>query len=183
VIDLSETVSGMLKMLRRLIGESLELAWQPGKGAIMIKMDPSQINQILANLAVNARLATCGTGRLTIVTRTKIVDRAFCSLHLEARPGEYAVLAVSDNGCGMDKNTAEHIFEPFFTTRKMGTERAGLGTDYGIVKHNYCLSTSQRAGSGTTFDIYHPRCSTPIDTAPHTERGSRQKRLRNCAGG
>ncbi len=178
VIDLSETVSGMLKMLRRLIGESLELAWQPGKGAIMIKMDPSQINQILANLAVNARLATCGTGRLTIVTRTKIVDRAFCSLHLEARPGEYAVLAVSDNGCGMDKNTAEHIFEPFFTTRKMGSGTGlGLATVYGIVKQNYgFIVVSSELGAGTTFDIYLPRCTTPIDTGPSHESAAPVKK-------
>jgi PAS domain S-box-containing protein len=158
VIDLTATVEGTLKMLQRLLGAAVELVWLPGTGDMTVKLDPSQIDQILANLAVNARDAIAGAGRLVIETRNTTFDQAFCDQHADTHPGEYAMLAVNDNGCGMDKKTIEHIFEPFFTTKKVG-EGTGLGlaTVYGIVKQNHGLiNVYSEPGMGTTFKIYLP---------------------------
>ena len=114
--DLNETVEGMLKMLRRLIGEDIDLSWQPETNLWPVKMDPVQIDQILANLAVNARDAIAGVGKVTIETQSVILEEAYCAEPAGFIPGEFAMLAVSDNGCGMDKTTLNQIFEPFFST-------------------------------------------------------------------
>ena len=159
VLDLNDTVVMMLKMLRRLIGENIELTWQPGSGDTTIKIDPSQIDQILANLAVNARDAIGGVGKLVIETENTTLDPSFCTKNVDAVPGEYVMLAVSDNGCGMDKATIEHIFEPFFTTKSVG-EGTGLGlaTVYGIIKQNRgVITVYSKPGYGTTFRIYLPK--------------------------
>ena len=159
VIDLTATVSGMLKMLLRLIGENIELSWLPGSGNTTVNIDPSQVDQILANLVVNARDAIGGVGKLTIETRNATLDSAFCAEHPGAQPGEYVMLVVSDTGCGMDKRTIEHIFEPFFTTKKVG-EGTGLGlaTVYGIVKQNHgYITVESKPRAGATFRIYLPR--------------------------
>jgi CheY-like chemotaxis protein len=159
VLDLNDMVSGMLKMLQRLIGEDIDLAWNPGHDIGSVKIDPSQIDQLLANLAVNARDAIAGVGKVTIETGRVTLDEAYCAEHVGFVPGEFALLAVSDDGCGMDKETLDRIFEPFFTTKRMG-EGTGLGlaTVYGIVKQNGAfINVYSEPGKGTTFRIYFPR--------------------------
>ncbi|MCD4653305.1 PAS domain S-box protein, partial [bacterium] len=137
VLDLNDTVEGMLKMLRRLIGEDIDLAWMPGTGLWPVKVDPSQIDQILANLCVNARDAIAGVGKMTIETGNTTLDESYCASHAGFVPGKYVLLSVSDSGCGMDEETSNKSFEPFFTTKKMGKGTGlGLSTVYGIVKQN-----------------------------------------------
>jgi PAS domain S-box-containing protein len=159
IVDMNETVEGMLKMLRRLIGENIDLNWQPGAGLWPVMMDPSQIDQILANLCVNGRDAIAGVGKITIKTGNCTLDELYCSAHVDMVPGEFAQLTVSDNGCGMDQETAARIFEPFFTTKASGKGTGlGLATVYGIVKQNNgCIDTYSKPGLGTTFRIHLPR--------------------------
>ncbi|OGQ88523.1 MAG: hypothetical protein A2512_11915 [Deltaproteobacteria bacterium RIFOXYD12_FULL_56_24] len=159
VVDINKTVEMMLKMLRRLIGEDIDLAWLPGAGIWPIKADPSQIDQILANLCVNARDAIAGVGKVTIETRNEIIDETYCADHPEAVPGEYLLLAVSDDGCGMDKQTLGKIFEPFFTTKEQGKGTGlGLATVYGITKQSQgFINVYSEPGQGSTFKIYLPR--------------------------
>ncbi len=126
ILDLNDTVEGMLKMLRRLIGEDIDLAWRPGSGLGWIKMDPAQIDQMLANLCVNARDAINGVGKVTVETHMASFDEDYCASHAGFVPGEYVQLAVSDDGCGMDKETLDSIFEPFFTTKDVNQ---GTGLD------------------------------------------------------
>ncbi|MGD9974729.1 MAG: transporter substrate-binding domain-containing protein [Desulfatirhabdiaceae bacterium] len=168
VLDLNETVEGMLKMLRRLIGEDIDLYWKPGSGLGAVKMDPSQIDQILANLCVNARDAISGVGRLTIETANVRFDPAYCADHSGFVPGEYVMLAVSDNGCGMDKETLKNLFEPFFTTKDVGQGTGlGLATVYGIVRQNEgFINVYSEPDQGSTFRIYLPR---------HTEKGDQRQ--------
>jgi len=159
VLDLNETVEGTLKMLRRLIGEDIELAWRPGHNVGPVRIDPSQIDQILANLCVNARDAIGNTGTIAIETSSAIFDDAYCAQNLGFLPGHYALLAVSDNGCGMDKNMLKNLFEPFFTTKEIGKGTGlGLATVYGIVKQNSgFINVYSELGQGSTFRIYLPQ--------------------------
>ncbi|MEW6366834.1 MAG: ATP-binding protein [Acidobacteriota bacterium] len=159
MLDLNDSVSGILKMLRRLIGEDVDLDWRPAHERCMVRMDPSQIDQILANLAVNARDAITGVGKVTIETGIVVVDEADCADHAELVPGQYVLMAFSDDGCGMDKEILEHLFEPFFTTKeKYKGTGLGLATVYGIVKQNEgFISVASEPGQGTTFRIYLPR--------------------------
>jgi CheY-like chemotaxis protein len=171
VLDLNDTVSGMLKMLQRLIGEDIDLVLIPGHDLWSVKMDPSQLDQILANLVVNARDAIDGAGRVTIETANVIIDKAYCADHLDCVPGEYVTLSVEDTGCGMSLETLSNIFEPFFTTKGVG-EGTGLGlaTVYGIVKQNEgFIAIASEPGQGTKFTIHIPRitdtvCKTSIET-------------------
>ena len=159
VLDLNDTVASMLKLLRRLIGEDIDLAWMPCVDVWPVKLDPSQIDQILANLAVNARDAIGGVGKLTIQTTNVTLDEAYCAEHVGSVPGDYVLLALSDDGCGMDAETVGHLFEPFFTTKGVG-EGTGLGlaTVYGIVRQNNgFIDVCSEPGEGTTFRIYLPR--------------------------
>ena len=159
VLNLNETITGMFNMLKRLIGEAISLKWQPGDDLWPVKVDPSQIDQILANLCVNARDSIADIGKITIETGNNIVDEGYCANNLGFVPGEYVRLSVSDNGCGMDKKTLAHIFEPFFTTKALG-EGTGLGlsTVYGAVKQNNgFINVYSEPGLGTTFTIYLPR--------------------------
>jgi len=159
VLDLNQTIDGMLNMLRRLIGENINLIWVPGSGLWPIKMDPSQIDQILANLCVNARDAIAGVGKLTVETENTSFDQEYCEGHAGALPGEYVRISVSDTGIGMDKQTLTHIFEPFFTTKGVGEGTGiGLATVYGAVKQNNgYINAYSEPGLGTTFTIYIPR--------------------------
>jgi len=167
VLDLNSTVLGMLKMLRRLIGEDIELEWLPGKDLGLVKMDPSQIDQILANLCINARDAIGDTGRVTIETDNAVLDEDYCVVHAGSIPGEYVLLIVSDSGCGMDHETVSHLFEPFFTTKERGKGTGlGLAMIYGIVKQNNgFINVYSEPGQGTTFKIYLPRL-TDVSDAP-----------------
>jgi two-component system, cell cycle sensor histidine kinase and response regulator CckA len=166
VIDLNEIVAGMLKMLLRLIDEDIDLVWVPGKRLWPIKIDPSQIDQILANLCVNARDAIAGAGKITVETGNCALDEEYCSAHVGFVSGQYVKLDVRDNGCGMDKEILSHIFEPFFTTKGVN-EGTGLGlaTVYGIVKQNDgFVNVYSEQGQGTTFSIYLPRYVGTITT-------------------
>ncbi|MDD3814767.1 MAG: PAS domain S-box protein [Desulfocapsaceae bacterium] len=167
IIDLNDTVAGMLKMLQRLIGENIDLAWLPGHGLWPVKMDPSQLDQILANLMINARDAIADTGRITIETDNISLDTVYCADHPGFCPGEYVLLVVSDNGCGIDKEILAHIFEPFFTTKEKGKGTGlGLATVYGIVKQNNgFVNVYSEPGQGTTFRIYLPSFTTETVTA------------------
>ncbi|MBI5590099.1 MAG: PAS domain S-box protein [Deltaproteobacteria bacterium] len=159
VLDMNDTVSSMLKMLLRLIGEDIDLVWRPGADLWQVRIDPSQIDQLLANLCVNARDSITGVGKVTIETENIAFDEAYCAVHLGFVCGEYVMLAVSDNGCGMGKETLPHIFEPFFTTKEEGKGTGlGLATVYGIVKQNNgFVNVYSEPDKGTTFKIYLPR--------------------------
>ncbi len=159
VLDLNETIEGMLKMLRRLIGEDIDLTWLPDTKLWPVKMDQSQIDQILANLCINARDAISGVGKVTIATRNVVRDAAYCAGQTDCIIGEYACLTVSDNGSGMDAATQAQIFEPFFTTKDVSKGTGlGLATVYGIVKQNNGFINLRSApGQGTEFNIHLPR--------------------------
>jgi len=159
VLDLNKMVDGMLNMLQRLIGEDIDLVWLPGKDLWPVNIDPSQIDQILANLCVNARDAIAGVGKLTIETGICTFDESYCAVHMGFISGEYVFLAVSDNGSGMDAETKGKIFEPFFTTKPMDKGTGlGLSTVYGIVKQNNgFINVYSEPGQGTTFKIYLSR--------------------------
>ncbi len=159
VLDLNETVEGTLKMLRRLIGEDIELVWKPGAHLWKVKLDPAQIDQILANLCVNARDAIGGVGTVILETENVVLTEKYCATRAEVVPGEYVMLAVTDNGCGMDKETMAKIFEPFFTIKEIGKGTGlGLATVYGIVRQNKgFVNVYSEPGAGTTFKIYFPR--------------------------
>jgi PAS domain S-box-containing protein len=159
VLDLKENVASMLKMLRRLIGEEINLLWQPDEEVWPVKMDPSQMDQILVNLCVNARDAIAGIGMIGIETRNVTVDPDSRTKQIGLIPGEYVLLTVSDDGCGMDKEISNKIFEPFFTTKEEGQGTGlGLATVYGIVKQNGgFIDVDSEPGQGTSFKIYLPR--------------------------
>ena len=117
VLNLNEVVAGSLQMLRRMIGEDINLAWVPGNSLWSVRIDPTQVHQILANLAANARDAIAGVGQLTIRTENVTFDDAYCMAHTGFLPGQYVALEVTDDGRGMDQETQAHIFEPFYTRR------------------------------------------------------------------
>ena len=167
VLDLNTTVSGMLKMLRRLIGEDINLVWTPGPDLWPVKIDPSQVDQILANLAVNARDAMPGGGALSIETKNVTIDDAYCASGKDFQPGEYVMLSVADSGCGMNKETMDKLFEPFFTTKELGKGTGlGLSTIFGAVKQNNgFIHVYSEPGHGSTFKIYLPHCRDPLGVA------------------
>ncbi len=159
VLDLNETVESMFKMLQRLIGEDIALTWRPAAELWPVKMDPSQVDQALANLCVNSRDAIDGVGKITIETENVRFGEAYCVDHPGLVPGQYVQLAVSDNGCGMGAETLARVFEPFFTTKGAG-EGTGLGlaTVHGVVKQNDgFVNAYSEPGHGSTFRIYLPR--------------------------
>ena len=158
VLDLNEAVEKTLDMLRRLIGEGIDLLWKPGREIAPVKMDPSQIEQVLTNLCINARDAIGDMGRIIIETGLADFDDAYCRDHLGYIPGLYVLLAVSDDGCGMDSETLSHLFEPFFTTKEMGKGTGlGMATVYGIVKQNQgFINVYTEPGQGSTFRLYLP---------------------------
>ncbi len=157
-IDLNVTIEQTLNMLRKLIGEDIDLAWLPSSSVCTIFADPSQLDQVLTNLCINARDAIGANGKITIETCAVEFDEEYCSSNAECKPGKYVMLAVSDNGCGMDRETVESIFEPFFSLK--GDEGTGLGmsTVYGIVKQNKGLiNVYSEKGKGTSVKVYFPK--------------------------
>jgi PAS domain S-box-containing protein len=165
-LALNEHITETKKTLSRLIGEDMELSFHPGQDLWTIKFDPSQLDQILMNLVVNARDAMPNGGRATIETANVCIDGTYCSKHYFFTPGEYVLLEVSDEGIGMDEATLSHIFEPFFTTKEVGRGTGlGLATVYGIVKQNGgFINVYSEPGQGATFKIYFPR--TIAEEAP-----------------
>jgi len=159
VMDLNDIVAGMLNMLRRLIGEQIDLLWMPATDLWQVKMDPTQVDQIVANLAVNARDSISGAGKITIETGRAEFDETYCTQYADFAVGQYVMLEISDNGNGMDKDTKNKIFEPFFTTKEIGKGTGmGLATVYGIVKQNKgFINVESEPGKGATFKIYLPR--------------------------
>jgi PAS domain S-box-containing protein len=159
VLDLNDRVTDMLKMLRRLIGEDIDLVWMPGADLWPVKIDPSQIDQLLTNLCVNARDAIAGVGKVTIETENTSFDEDYCSVNSGFICGEYVMLAVSDNGCGMTKEVLDRLFEPFFTTKEVGKGTGlGLATVHGIVKQNKgFINLYSEPDNGSSFKIYLPR--------------------------
>ncbi len=177
VINVNDSVTGMLKMLQRLIGEDINLLWIPGDSPWLVKIDPAQIDQILANLCVNARDAISGVGKVTIETKNIVLDQAFCSEHTGSMPGNYVLIKVVDDGCGMDNSTLENLFEPFFTTKQIG-EGTGLGlsTVYGIIKQNDgYIAVNSQPGKGTTFKVYLPQTRNSLEIKGKLEYGTIQK--------
>jgi len=180
VLDLNAVVTENLKMLNRLIGEDVDLVMVPGADIGAVKADPGQIEQVIMNLAVNARDAMPQGGRLTIETANATLDESYARFHAPVTPGEYVMLAISDTGSGMDSETQSHIFEPFFTTKGPKGTGLGLSTVYGIVKQSggYIWVDSE-PGKGTTFRIYLPRAtetgeqpaSQPAVAAARPDRG------------
>nr|NJM00949.1 PAS domain S-box protein [Desulfobacula sp.] len=177
ILHLNRTVQQMITMLHRLIGEDIDLIWKPAEDLWPVKMDPSQIDQILANLCVNARDAITGVGKITIETGMKTFDPAYCAEHTGFVPGDFVLLALSDNGCGMDRKTLDSLFEPFFTTKDLGKGTGlGLAMVYGIVRQNNgFINVYSEPGKGTVFRIYLPRylsgdeaagISPPAEPAP-----------------
>ncbi|MCF8026327.1 MAG: PAS domain S-box protein [Desulfobacteraceae bacterium] len=159
VMNLNDNVASMLKMLQQLIGENIDLHWKPGRNLWLIKMDFSQLDQILANLVVNARDAIADIGKITIETKNVEFDEQYCDTHTGSVPGQFVMLTVSDTGCGMEKEVFDNLFEPFFTTKKIGKGTGlGLSTIYGIVKQNSgFINVYSEPGQGTTLRIYLPR--------------------------
>ena len=159
VLDLNQTIENMLRMIQRLIGENIDLVWLPGQDLKQIKMDPSQLDQMLANLCINARDAIKDMGQITIETRNITIDADYCLDHAGFVPGEFVLLSVSDSGCGMDQETLARAFEPFFTTKELGKGTGlGLATVYGIIKQNRgFINMYSEPGKGTSFALYFPR--------------------------
>jgi len=159
VLDLNEVVSGILMMLKRLIGEAVGLEWVPGPGLWPVRMDPGQVSQMLANLCVNAKDAIDGVGNIVIETGNVTLDAVQCSDRPGAVPGDYVSMSVSDTGSGMDRETMTNIFEPFFTTKSIGKGTGlGLATVYGIVRQNEgFVEVASKLGEGSVFTIYLPR--------------------------
>lgn len=165
LIDLNSKVSGTLKLVSRLLGEHINLVWQPDGSICPIRIDPVQIDQILTNLCINAGDAISGTGNVRIETHNIILDEQACNADPEFTPGAFVQLIVADDGCGFDHCIKEHIFEPFFTTKEAGKGTGlGLATVYGIVKQNNgFIEASSEPGKGSSFCIYFPRIEGEVD--------------------
>ncbi|MGM0601432.1 MAG: ATP-binding protein [Candidatus Rifleibacteriota bacterium] len=158
VIDMNKSIESMLKMLRQVVGEKIDLIWRPGPDLYPAKMDPVQIDQILLNLCLNAKAAIEGRGQVTVATKKVSFDESFCKKNAGYLEGKYIMIEVSDTGCGMTDKILTQVFEPFFTTREVGQGTGlGLSTIEGIVKQNKGFTkVTSKPGSGTTFKIYLP---------------------------
>jgi CheY-like chemotaxis protein len=168
-MNLNKQIVQVEKLLRRSISKMIDIKLELSADVPEINADASQIEQVLINLAVNARDAMPDVGQLTLRTSIVTLDEEYCRLHVEANPGEHVLLEVSDAGHGMDKETVKHIFEPFFTTKEIGRGTGlGLAMVHGIVKqHNGHITVYSEVGLGTTFKVYLP--AIPADVEPDVE--------------
>jgi len=176
VLDLNHVVANIHKMLRRLIGEDIDLVMVPAQNLGQVRVDPGQIEQVLLNLVVNARDAMPQGGKIVIETANVALDSSYAGGHFPVNSGPYAMLAVSDSGCGMSAEIQSHIFEPFFTTKEQGKGTGlGLAMVYGIVKQSegYIWVYSE-VGKGTAFKIYFPR----VDAQPPQQEAAKVSRER-----
>ncbi|BDD88377.1 PAS domain S-box protein [Desulfofustis limnaeus] len=182
VLDLNQAITNLRGMIRRLIGENIELIWQLGDELWPVFMDPTQIDQILINLLVNARDAITDVGTISIETHITTIDDEYCQTHYGFAPGDFVTLSITDNGCGMDRATREKLFEPFFTTKMRGKGTGlGLATVYGILQQNNCfINVYSEPGQGSMFTIYLPRYRQDNDATelqpilPHSRRRGRE---------
>ena len=159
VMDINKAVEDNIKMLGRLIGEDIDLKFTPAEDVWKVLMDSTQVNQILVNLAVNARDAIDGVGKISIETKNVFFDENYCRINNDVTPGQYVMIEFSDTGCGMDKEIREKVFEPFFTTKEEGKGTGlGLSTIFGIISQNKgFIKLYSEPGIGTSFKIYLPR--------------------------
>jgi two-component system, cell cycle sensor histidine kinase and response regulator CckA len=164
VLDMNEVLSSVEKMLQRVLGEDIELTFVAGAALGRVRADPGSIEQVIMNLAVNARDAMSVGGRLTVETANVVLDEEHAKNHLGAKPGPYVMLSVTDTGCGIDKPTLVRIFEPFFTTKEKGKGTGlGLSTVFGIVQQSGGnVWVYSEPGIGTTFKIYLPRIESTV---------------------
>jgi signal transduction histidine kinase/PAS domain-containing protein/ActR/RegA family two-component response regulator len=178
VVNLNETLAAMLDMLKRVVGTEIDLDWQPEQDLWPVNVDPSQLDQILVNLCLNARDAIEGVGRISIGVANCIIDEEYGTDYRSVIAGEYVRLTVSDTGCGMDEETLALIFEPFFTTKGTGKGTGlGLATVYGAVKQNGgFIYAHSEPGLGTTFSIFLPRyCGDVLLARQDGPHGSSQR--------
>jgi PAS domain S-box-containing protein len=173
VLDLNEVVEECEKMLRRLLGDDIELITRFARNLSKVRVDPGQVDQVVMNLAINARDAMPSGGKLTIETADVVLDESYSSEHLGVTPGPYVMLALSDTGVGMDRETQLRIFEPFFTTKAIGKGTGlGLSTVFGIVKQSGGnIWVYSEPGGGTSFKLYFPRAGeADTDAEPEVAR-------------
>lgn len=173
VMNLKDVIENMSEMLKHTIGGHIRLNTVIAPELWPVKVDPTQIEQVIINLAVNARDAMPDGGQMTLETANAVLDENYVSSHLDARPGDYVMLSVADSGCGMNKETLARIFEPFFTTKEVGKGTGlGLASVYGIVKQSGGnIWVYSEEGKGTTFRIYLPRASEPLQKLPKPAAG------------
>ncbi len=166
-LDLNEVIREMMKMIRRVIGGDIEVEFTEGQNLGIIHADRGQMEQILLNFCVNARDAMSEGGTLTIETENVMIDSKYCESHAWASQGRYAVMRITDSGCGMDAETQGRIFEPFFTTKEVGKGTGlGLATVYGIVQqHQGMIQVYSEVGKGSTFNVYLPSVEQPAASA------------------
>src|SRR5680860_746112 len=184
VLDLNESISGMLTMLRQLIGEQIEIVWVPGSDLWATEIDPAQVDQVLTNLVTNARDSIHGVGRVTIETKNATISQAYSDQHEEVERGTYVMLAVSDDGGGMDQDTLDHIFEPFFTTKPGGSGTGfGMATVHGIVGQNEgFIQVQSEPEKGTTVKVYLRRHAGEAQSLKGPTPAAEHKRAREETG-
>jgi signal transduction histidine kinase/ActR/RegA family two-component response regulator len=181
VLDVNSLITDLGKMLPMLIGEEIEYSFHPGESLTRVKADPSQIEQVLVNLAVNARDAMPRGGKLTITTQNVLLDAAYARSHPPTVPGRYVLLTVADSGCGMDEATKARVFEPFFTTKELGKGTGlGLATVYGVVKQSGgYIWVDSAPGQGTRFEIFLPQSTAAPQLPSEDEPAAKYSR---CVG-
>jgi two-component system cell cycle sensor histidine kinase/response regulator CckA len=172
IINLNSVLADLHKMLHRVIGEDIDLATVPNPELCNIEADPGQIEQVIVNLVVNARDSMPSGGKLTIETQNIYLDEDYCRIHTDIKPGDFAMIAVSDNGCGISQEIISKIFEPFFTTKEVGKGTGlGLATVFGIVKQSGgSINVYSEVGKGSSFKIYFPKKDMVADAITRRTR-------------